>query len=136
MILPDSLKLLPLYSLALLKNSVFQTDLKIDERSYYISVYLSLPPSKILNMLYGCLYNLEDFLVHTDENESTFPPSLWLSSEKTIDKSLLIYENGHDILIRIDSNVSNISYLYDIINHVQNFRFKLIYLKICLVALK
>lgn len=60
LILPETLKVLPLYILGLVKNILFRsgTDIRPDERSYYFMLARMLPVSLLLNFIYPKLMAL------------------------------------------------------------------------------
>ena len=66
LILPEALKLLPVFTLSLLKNPMMRpgTDVHPDERNYYLYLLYSLPPALSTPLLYPRMYAL-----HTMSNE-------------------------------------------------------------------
>eukprot|EP00210_Caulerpa_lentillifera_P007345 g7021.t1 len=102
LILPDSLKLMPLYGLALMKSVALSLDSKPDERAAFLAMLMSLPCSKILRLVYGRFFELDGALT---QEEITIPESLWLSSEKLMEGKVFLYENGSHLFIKVDHQV-------------------------------
>lgn len=59
-LLPEALKLFPLFILALVKNVIFRagTDIKPDERTFYMMLARMLPASQLLRFIYPRLFAL------------------------------------------------------------------------------
>lgn len=102
LILPDSLKLMPLYALAFMKSVALSTEVKPDERAAFLTLLMSLPCSKILRLVYGRFFELDSALT---QEQITIPESLWLSSEKLKEGKMFVFENGHQLIIKIDNQV-------------------------------
>ena len=66
LILPEALKLLPLYTLALTKAPVFRTDARPDARAAAMWRLLSLPAGKIVPLVYPRLVLLNNLLERPD----------------------------------------------------------------------
>lgn len=62
LILPEALKLLPLYTLALSKHAVFRTDSRPDVRAAAMWRLLSLPAHKAVPLLYARMVRLDGLL--------------------------------------------------------------------------
>lgn len=103
LILPDALKLLPLYALALMKSIALRTDVKPDDRSVFLSLLFSLPCSKVLPLFYGRLISLNH--LRESNNPGIIPPAMSLSSEHLKNGQLFLLENGHEILLKAEANV-------------------------------
>jgi hypothetical protein len=58
LILPEALKLLPLYALALLKSAALRPDVRADERSLWLAAAVSLGASRVMGLLHGRLFPL------------------------------------------------------------------------------
>jgi hypothetical protein len=58
LILPEALKLLPLYALALLKSAALRPDVRADERSLWLGAALSLGAGRVMGLLHGRLFPL------------------------------------------------------------------------------
>ncbi|XVF31201.1 hypothetical protein REPUB_Repub16aG0125100 [Reevesia pubescens] len=105
-ILPEALKLLPLYTLALTKSTGLRIDGRIDDRSFWINYVSHIStPSAI------CLVLPRMIAVHNlelkDENGSVIPPILPLSGEYVSEEGIYLLENGLDGLIYIGSLVGS-----------------------------
>lgn len=59
---PQSLQLLPLYSMSLQKNPAFRGggDVRVDERSYYLAVINSMPTEEIISFIYPRMFSIHD----------------------------------------------------------------------------
>ncbi|TMW54456.1 hypothetical protein DOY81_000448 [Sarcophaga bullata] len=92
LILPECLKLLPLYISCLIKNDAISggSDMTLDDRSYVIQFILSMD----LNMFVSYLY--PRFLpIHTvDPDETELPMSIRCTHEKMSEDGAYILENG------------------------------------------
>ncbi|KAG4112678.1 hypothetical protein ERO13_D13G176500v2 [Gossypium hirsutum] len=107
-ILPEALKLLPLYTLALTKSTGLQTDARVDDRSFWINYvsHISTPSAVCLvlpQMI--AVHNLD--LDKEEENGSAIPPILPLSSEFVSEEGIYLLENGVNGLIYIGSLVDS-----------------------------
>ncbi|KAK7847490.1 protein transport protein sec24-like cef [Quercus suber] len=108
LILPEALKLLPLYTLALMKSTGLRNDGRIDERSIWINYVSALSTTLAIPLVYPRMVAIHN-LGSKDENESLVPPVIPLSSEHVSDEGIYLLENGEDCLIYIgnlaDSNI-------------------------------
>ncbi|KAG6668921.1 hypothetical protein I3843_01G198300 [Carya illinoinensis] len=106
LILPEALKLLPLYTLALLKSIGLRNDGRIDDRSIWIECvsYLSTPLA--IPLVYPRMVAIHD-LKQKDENECLVSPVIPLSSEHVTDDGIYLLENGVDCLIYIGNSVDS-----------------------------
>ncbi|CAI8605195.1 unnamed protein product [Vicia faba] len=105
LILPEALKLLPLYTLALTKSTGLRTDGKIDERSFWINYVSSLSAPLAIPLVYPRMVAIHD-LDSKEEEESVVPSFLPLSSEHISDDGIYLLENGHDCLIYAGESVN------------------------------
>ncbi|TKY50764.1 transport protein Sec24 [Spatholobus suberectus] len=105
LILPEALKLLPLYTLALTKSTGLRTEGKIDERSFWINYVSSISAPLAIPLVYPRMVAIHDLDSKEDE-ESVIPPFLPLSSEHISDDGIYLLENGHDCLIYVGDSVS------------------------------
>lgn len=112
LMLPDSLKLFPLYILSLVKNILFRsgTDVRPDERSAYMMLLRTLSVSSTILFLYPRLFplhNLSSEVGTKGENEKIIlPPTIHLSSEKLESSGIYLLENGQEMYIWVGKNVS------------------------------
>ncbi|XP_050235388.1 protein transport protein SEC24 C-like [Mercurialis annua] len=103
LILPEALKLLPLYTLALMKSSALRTDGKIDDRSFWINHISSLSTPLAIPLVYPRMVPIHDN--SKEIGESTVPTSIPLSSEQIKDDGIYLLENGEDALIYVGNMV-------------------------------
>ncbi|KAB1218220.1 hypothetical protein CJ030_MR3G026100 [Morella rubra] len=104
LILPEALKLLPLYTLALMKSIGLRNDGRIDDRSLWINcvTYLSTPLA--IPLVYPRMLAIHE-LKPKDEDESLVPPVIPLSSEHVNEEGIYLLENGEDCLMYIGNCV-------------------------------
>ncbi|KAK9672722.1 hypothetical protein RND81_12G119900 [Saponaria officinalis] len=104
LILPEALKLLPLYTLALTKSTGLRTDGRIDDRSFWISYASFISAPLAVPLVYPRLISVHD-LSSEDTDGSVIPPSLPLSSEQISYEGIYLLENGLDALIHVGNSV-------------------------------
>lgn len=63
LILPEALKLLPLYSLALHKSNMLRPDVRADDRSAWLAGVLGASPQRTMGLLHPRLYAVHNLLV-------------------------------------------------------------------------
>jgi len=109
--LPDTLRLLPLYVLALAKNVLFRPgDVRPDERAFHMYRFKTLGVDKSLSWIYPSLYNL--LTLSTDvgrtnaEGRVVLPPAHNLSSEKLDRRSLFLLDTAYSLLLFVPKGVS------------------------------
>ncbi|KAL9317068.1 hypothetical protein ACSQ67_013585 [Phaseolus vulgaris] len=105
LILPEALKLLPLYTLALTKSTGLRTEGKIDERSFWINYVSSISVPLAIPLVYPRMVAIHDLETKEDE-ESAIPAFLPLSSEHISDDGIYLLENGHDCLIYVGDSAN------------------------------
>ncbi|GER54182.1 transport Sec24 family protein [Striga asiatica] len=98
LILPEALKLLPLYTLALLKSTGLRHDGRIDERSYWINHVSSLPTPLVIPLVSPRMISIHD-LNEKESDDSIIPTPIPLNSEQINDDGVYLLENGEDCLI-------------------------------------
>ncbi|CAK1603896.1 unnamed protein product [Parnassius mnemosyne] len=112
---PASLRLLPLYLLALLKRKAFRTgtSTRLDERVADMCALKSLPLSQLMRLVYPELYALHDLSEHAsrpeedDDDEPTpEPPRLHLSAERISSNGAYLLDDGETMIIYVCCNVS------------------------------
>ncbi|CAK7346970.1 unnamed protein product [Dovyalis caffra] len=154
LILPEALKFLPLYSLALIKSTGLRTDGRIDDRSFWISYVSFLSTSLVVPLVYPRMVAIYD-LNSKEGEESLIPPVIAPSSEHARDERIYFLENGDEGIIcvgnSVDSNilqqlfgVSSIDEfptqqlnnplskkLNDVINEIRCQRSSYLHLKLC-----
>ncbi|KAL5994532.1 Protein transport protein Sec24C [Asimina triloba] len=105
LILPEALKLLPLYTLALVKSTGLRTDGRIDDRSYWVSHVASLSTPLAVPLVYPRMMAIHN-LASKETDESLLPPTIPLSSEHVSDDGIFLLENGEDCLIYVGNMVT------------------------------
>ncbi|KAM7280123.1 hypothetical protein ACFE04_007257 [Oxalis oulophora] len=106
LILPEALKLLPLYILAFIKSTGLRADARIDDRSFWINYVSSLPTPSLVPFVYPRMIAIHD-LNSNDGDESIIPPALPLTSENISDEGIYLLENGQDALIYVGNSVDS-----------------------------
>ncbi|XP_074319619.1 protein transport protein SEC24 B-like [Silene latifolia] len=104
LILPEALKLLPLYTLALTKSTGLKTDGRIDDRSFWMSYISFVSAPLAVPLVYPRLISVHD-LSSEESDGSVIPPSLPLSSEQIKYEGIYLLENGLDALIHVGNSV-------------------------------
>lgn len=105
LILPEALRLLPLYTLALTKSIGLRTEQRTDDRSFWVSYvsYISTPLA--VSLVHPRMLPIND--LDRKEDGASVPRSIALSSENICDEGVYLLENGDDCLIYIGSSVSS-----------------------------
>lgn len=105
LILPEALKLLPLYTLALSKHAVFRTDTRPDVRAAAMWHMLSLPVQRAVPLVYARMVPLHG-LLERPQNAMPVPDKLWLSAEKLEPEGVYLLENGFEAFIFVGKAVA------------------------------
>ncbi|XP_050275700.1 protein transport protein Sec24-like At4g32640 isoform X3 [Quercus robur] len=106
LILPEALKLLPLYTLALIKSKGLRTDGRIDERSFWINYLSSISTPLAIPFVHPRMVAIHD-LNSKEGDQSLVPPVISLSTEHVNDGGIYLLENGEDCLIYIGNSVDS-----------------------------
>nr|XP_023914627.1 protein transport protein Sec24-like At4g32640 isoform X2 [Quercus suber] len=106
LILPEALKLLPLYTLALIKSKGLRTDGRIDERSFWINYLSSISTPLAIPFVHPRMVAIHD-LNSKEGDQSLVPPVISLSTEHVNDRGIYLLENGEDCLIYIGNSVDS-----------------------------
>ncbi|KAG8493884.1 hypothetical protein CXB51_011348 [Gossypium anomalum] len=106
LILPEALKLLPLYTLALIKSRGLRNDGRIDDRSFWVNYVSSLSTPLAIPLVYPRMFAIHN-VDSKDGDESVLPPTIPLSSEHVCDDGIYLLENGEDALIYFGSSVDS-----------------------------
>ncbi|WRX31309.1 zinc finger protein [Theobroma cacao] len=106
LILPEALKLLPLYTLALIKSTGLRNDGRIDDRSFWFNYVSSLSTPLAVPLVYPRMFAIHN-LNSKEGDESVLPPIIPLSSEHISDDGIYLLENGEDALIYFGSSVDS-----------------------------
>ncbi|CAI9293190.1 unnamed protein product [Lactuca saligna] len=104
LILPEALKLLPLYTLALIKSIGLRSDGRIDERSFWINYVLPLSTQLAIPLVYPRMISVHD-LNSKETDGSVIPHAIPLCSEHVSDDGIYLLENGEDCLVYIGNSV-------------------------------
>ncbi|GLT85060.1 hypothetical protein SLE2022_032620 [Rubroshorea leprosula] len=112
LILPEALKLLPLYTLGLIKSPGLRNDGRIDDRSFWINFVSPLPTPSAVPLVYPRMIAIHD--LDSKEDGSLIPSTIPLSSEHVSDEGIYLLENGEDALIHIGglANPSTLQQLF------------------------
>ncbi|KAM7272848.1 hypothetical protein ACFE04_027512 [Oxalis oulophora] len=106
LILPEALKLLPLYILALTKSTGLRGDGRIDDRSFWINYVSALPTPLVIPLVYPRMVAIHNLDSH-DGEESVIPSLLPLTSENITDDGIYLLENGEDAYIYVGNSVDS-----------------------------
>ncbi|KAK9697846.1 hypothetical protein RND81_08G065200 [Saponaria officinalis] len=104
LILPEALKLLPLYTLALIKSNGLRTEGRVDDRSFWINYVSSVSTRLAVPLVYPRMISIHD-LGSQEMDGSVIPSAIPLSSEHVSDDGVYLLENGDDALIYVTSSV-------------------------------
>ncbi|XP_067008422.2 protein transport protein Sec24C [Anabrus simplex] len=103
LILPECMKLLPLYVNCILKSDAISggSDMTIDDRSFVMQVVMIMDIPSSVVFFYPRLIPLHDIDVDSDE----IPPPIRCSSDKIRDDGVYLLENGIHMFLWIGLNV-------------------------------
>nr|XP_049463168.1 protein transport protein Sec24A [Anopheles coluzzii]XP_049463169.1 protein transport protein Sec24A [Anopheles coluzzii] len=123
LMVPENLRLLPLYILAMLKHPAFRTgtSTRLDDRVFAMSEMKSLPLDQLMRYIYPDFYLLDCLFVsgnggYVDDGHKLEPPRLHLSAEKLDSRSMFLLDCGPYMYIYIGSNVAS-SIVHDILGY-------------------
>ncbi|KAI4490569.1 hypothetical protein M0804_003513 [Polistes exclamans] len=108
---PASLKLLPLYIIALLKYIAFRsgTSTRLDDRVFAMCQLKTLPLLQLIQIIYPDLYPIhmldDKNALDIDGKVCPQPPRLHLSAEKIDSRGAFLMDAGDKILIYVGKNV-------------------------------
>ncbi|KAH8318195.1 hypothetical protein KR074_007632 [Drosophila pseudoananassae] len=104
LILPECLKLLPLYASCLLKNDAISggSDMTLDDRSYVIQFVLSMDLNQSVNYLYPRFIPIHNAL----PEETDLPTPVRCTHEKTQEDGAYILENGVHLFVWLGQGLS------------------------------
>ncbi|KAL6875599.1 hypothetical protein ACP4OV_013112 [Aristida adscensionis] len=105
LILPEALKLLPLYTLALIKSIGLRNDGRLDDRSYWTSLVSSISVLLAVPLVFPRLIPIHDLISRADD-DSVIPSPLMLNSENIHEDGVYLLENGEDALIYVGNMVN------------------------------
>ncbi|KAG1688208.1 Protein transport protein Sec24B [Nymphon striatum] len=113
LMVPLSIRLLPLYTLAILKSVSFRvgTSTKLDERVFAMNLLKTLPLDQLILMVYPEMYPVHALgncpKVEYDNSEVAQPPLLHLSSERTDQNGAYLMHTGRDIYLYVCGAISD-----------------------------
>ncbi|XP_014209166.1 protein transport protein Sec24D-like [Copidosoma floridanum] len=104
LILPECLKLLPLYANSLLKSDAITggAGITVDEKSYIMMLVSSMPITETVFHVYPRLISLYD----ADPASNEIPPVMRCSIEKFQDNGVYLLENGIHMFLWLGLNVN------------------------------
>ncbi|GBG78109.1 hypothetical protein CBR_g26046 [Chara braunii] len=106
LILPEALKLLPLYTLALQKSVGLRPDALVDERAYWLARVSSLSTALSIPLVYPRMFALHDLPSEGEDNGGVLPSPVHLSSEKLEHEGIFLLENGEDAYLWVGKGAS------------------------------
>ena len=108
LILPESLKLIPLFCLGLTKLPAFRTEARADGRAVWLSRIASLPLDRLLPAVHPRLFRVSLEVIAQPSSPSgdlSIPDSLPLSAEHLDSSGVYVLENGCDIFLYVGRDV-------------------------------
>uniref|UniRef100_A0A7N0TRM7 Uncharacterized protein n=1 Tax=Kalanchoe fedtschenkoi TaxID=63787 RepID=A0A7N0TRM7_KALFE len=103
LILPEALKLLPLYTLALKKSIGLRSDGRIDDKSFWVNLVSSISTALAVPLVYPRMIPIHD-LNSKEEDGPLVPLSIPLSSEHVSENGIYLLENGDDGLVYVGNS--------------------------------
>ncbi|EFA78008.1 putative transport protein [Heterostelium album PN500] len=104
LILPECFKLLPIYILSMMKTPPFRisSDISPDLRYFYMNLLASLPPNKIIPLIYPRVYPIHNLQAehgnpHPDKQHTVIPQFVRLSLEQIAQDGVYLFEDGRNI---------------------------------------
>ncbi|KAL1541771.1 Protein transport protein Sec24B [Salvia divinorum] len=104
LMMPEALKFLPLYTLALLKSHGLSSDGRIDERSFWLNYVSPLPTPSVIPLIYPRMIAIHD-LDEKESEDSIIPAIIPLSNMHISDEGIYLLENGIDCLVYVGASV-------------------------------
>ncbi|KAF2068543.1 hypothetical protein CYY_010132, partial [Polysphondylium violaceum] len=108
LILPESVKLMPIYILSMMKTPTFRLspDISPDLRFYYLNLFTSAPPCRIIPLIYPRLYPIHNLSAevgfkHPTFNHIVLPNFIRLASDQVAQSGIYIFEDGISIIVWI-----------------------------------
>lgn len=109
LILPEPLKLLPLSTLGLVKNPVFQLNLGVDQRSFLSYMIAAMPAKESAAFVTPRLFSIHDIphgtLVYDSEGRITLPRTKKLSSESLNSQGVYFLDDSRFLYLWIGEAV-------------------------------
>ncbi|KAF4526569.1 hypothetical protein B566_EDAN009585 [Ephemera danica] len=109
---PHSLRLLPLYIVALLKHPAFRSgqNVRVDDRLFAMCQMKSLPLDALMQCIYPDMYPLhcltDEGAIEVNGQAIPQPPRLHLSAEKLDTRGLFLLDSGPHMLIYAGRNIA------------------------------
>ncbi|KAJ6359923.1 hypothetical protein OIU77_004015 [Salix suchowensis] len=130
LILPEALKLLPLYTLALIKSTGLKPDGRIDDRSFWINYVSSVSTPLAIPLVHPRMFAIHD-LDSQEAIGSHVPPALPLSNilQKLFGVSSVAEIPTQYVLEQYDNPLSK--KLNDVVNEIRRQRCSFLRLKLC-----
>ncbi|NXG64021.1 SC24B protein, partial [Hemiprocne comata] len=122
LIAPNSLKLFPLYILALLKQKAFRTgtSTRLDDRVYAMCQMKSQPLVHLMKMIHPNLYRIDKLIdestIHVNDRVVPQPPLQKLSAEKLTREGAFLMDCGSFFYIWIGKNCDN-NFIKDVLGY-------------------
>uniref|UniRef100_A0A8C3SKH7 SEC24 homolog B, COPII coat complex component n=1 Tax=Chelydra serpentina TaxID=8475 RepID=A0A8C3SKH7_CHESE len=122
LIAPNSLKLFPLYILALLKQKAFRTgtSTRLDDRIYAMCQIKSQPLVHLMKMIHPNLYRIDrltnEGTIHVNDRVVPQPPLQKLSAEKLTREGAFLMDCGSIFYIWIGKSCDN-SFIKDVLGY-------------------
>jgi len=104
LVLPESLRLLPLFTLSLLKHSLVQDEVKSDDRVAHLLTSLSIPCDGAIPYVYPYMYQLhnlraEDCTISDETKQILWPRTCPLSKESLSADGLYLITTGLEMFL-------------------------------------
>ncbi|XP_030127460.4 protein transport protein Sec24B isoform X4 [Taeniopygia guttata] len=122
LIAPNSLKLFPLYILALLKQKAFRTgtSTRLDDRVYAMCQMKSQPLVHLMKMIHPNLYRIDkltdESTIHVNDRVVPQPPLQKLSAEKLTREGAFLMDCGSTFYLWIGKNCDN-NFIKDVLGY-------------------
>nr|XP_021381158.1 protein transport protein Sec24B isoform X4 [Lonchura striata domestica] len=122
LIAPNSLKLFPLYILALLKQKAFRTgtSTRLDDRVYAMCQMKSQPLVHLMKMIHPNLYRIDkltdESTIHVNDRVVPQPPLQKLSAEKLTREGAFLMDCGSIFYLWIGKNCDN-NFIKDVLGY-------------------
>ncbi|XP_072192306.1 protein transport protein Sec24B isoform X2 [Excalfactoria chinensis] len=122
LIAPNSLKLFPLYVLALLKQKAFRTgtSTRLDDRVYAMCQIKSQPLVHLMKMIHPNLYRIDKLIdestIHVNDRVVPQPSLQKLSAEKLTREGAFLMDCGSSFYIWIGKNCDN-NFIKDVLGY-------------------
>ncbi|XP_062430110.1 protein transport protein Sec24B isoform X3 [Rhea pennata] len=122
LVAPNSLRLFPLYVLALLKQKAFRTgtSTRLDDRVYAMCQMKSQPLVHLMKMIHPNLYRIDKLIdesaIHVNDKVVPQPPLQKLSAEKLTREGAFLMDCGSVFYIWIGKNCDN-NFIKDVLGY-------------------